>query len=158
VTPGGATSATPATAQAPPAFDPATCTRDQALAVILDLLDEVELMRALADRMWRSGRAALRAEQELHGYRCAGHVYEIADAYAAGQRAGASDPSSFDLGWESCWQRFAAEIGTRSFPRRWTRDRRQSPSALRKARQAWDAGREERQARIRASWDAAVRP
>ena len=145
----------PDAAQAPPRFDRATCTRDQALDVIDMLLDEVELLRQLADRMYRQGRADLRAEQDQHGYRCIGHAHAIADAILEGQRIAHADGlDDFTAGVEACWRRFAAEIGSRSFPpsQRYRRDRPMSPRRLKASIAEWQAGWPDRVAAARASW------
>jgi hypothetical protein len=143
-------------AQAVRMLDALTADRDTwrdraaALAACLDTL------RGHADRMYQLGVKTGR--REAAGY-CENHAQQIADAYLAGQRSAAASPSDFDAGFDACWRRFAAEIGSRSMPRRRRRDPdKLSPRALARARKAWEDGREERAARVRASWDAGSRP
>jgi len=78
---------------------------------------------AWQQRLIAAQRAAYRqGAHDTAGY-CEGHAYALADAYAAGRADAHPDRRGFDEGFDACWDRFAAEIGTRSFPRRgrWTR-------------------------------------
>ena len=106
MTTGGARSAAPASAVALPA------TRSDAVALILQLSDALDGMRAYADRQFRLGVALGR--DQAAGY-CATHFADVDDAFAAGQRATAADidagDSAFAAGWAACLDRFADALG-----------------------------------------------
>jgi hypothetical protein len=87
-------------------------TRAQAAEIIVALLGALDAERAHTDRMWHDGRRHGAASAEG---RCPTHQADVADAYAAGQRATASDlaggASAFAAGWNACLDRLADGLG-----------------------------------------------
>lgn len=150
MSPGASAAAAPGATVALPPVKPRAWTH----ADVMALSAERDAWAAYADLCWRLGyQAGAMAEGG-----CPGHTTAMLDAYAAGQYAAASEPDSFHLGWEACWRRFAAEIGTRVLPRGRRRERAQAGAKAKRAREAWQAGWAERVAACRASYDKRARP